>query len=86
MNLMHSDKVNPIYLLHILREYSDKDHILSMHAILEKLRVLYDCEADRRTIYSQIELLQTCGFDISLYTENGKGYYLREREFEKSEC
>lgn len=36
---MRSDKANPIYLLHILREYSDKDHILSMHAILEKLRV-----------------------------------------------
>lgn len=82
---MRSDKANPIYLLHILREYSDENHVLSMHEILEKLRVLYDCEADRRTIYSQIELLQICGFDISLYTENGKGYYLREREFEKAE-
>ena len=69
---MRSDKANPIYLLHILREYSDENHILSMHEILEKLRVLYDCEADRRTIYSQIELLQVCGFDISQYAENGK--------------
>lgn len=82
---MRSDKANPMYLLHILREHSDENHILSMHEILEKLRVIYGCEADRRTIYSYIELLQTCGFAISLYAENGTGYYLREREFEKAE-
>lgn len=82
---MRPDKVNPLYLLYILREYTDENHILSMHEIFEKLRVLYGCEVDRRTIYSYMELLQTCGFDISTYAENGKGYYLREREFEKAE-
>lgn len=82
---MRFDKANPIYLLQILREYSDEAHILSMHEIMEKLRSIYHCEADRRTVYSYVELLQGCGFDISTYSENGVGYFLREREFEKAE-
>ena len=82
---MRPEKANPIYLLHVLRKYSDETHILPMHEILKKLRVLYDCEIDRRTVYNYVELLQTCGFDISTYAENGAGYYLREREFEKAE-
>ena len=32
-----------------------------------------------------IDWLRGFGYDISTYDENGKGYYLREREFEESE-
>ena len=85
---MRSDKANPIYLLHILREYSDENHVLSMHEILEKLRVLYDCEADRRTIYSQIELLQTCGFEFPYIPrmEKATTYVNGNLRKPKSEC
>ena len=82
---MRLDKVNPISLLQIMREYSDENYILAMHDILEKFRNLYGCKTDRRTIYHNLELLQSCGFDTSTYGENHVGYYLREREFEGAE-
>ena len=56
---MRPEKANPIYLLHVLRKYSDETHILPMHEILKKLCVLYDCEIDRRTVYNYVELLPT---------------------------
>jgi predicted DNA-binding transcriptional regulator YafY len=56
-----------------------------MREIINKMKVIYDCTLDRRTVYSAIDLLCTLGYDISKYEENTKGYYLRQREFEISE-
>lgn len=42
-------------------------------------------DVDRRTVYSAIDLLKRLGYDISDYSENGEGYFLREREFETAE-
>ena len=82
---MMTDRANAICLLQILKEYSDENHILSMREIIGKLSALYDMELDRRTVYSAIDLLCNLGYDISVYDENKKGYYLRSREFEAAE-
>lgn len=76
---------NLVYLLRILSEYSDENHILQMQEIILKFKVLYGIEIDRRTIYSLIDTLEQLGYDISSYNDNGVGYYLRERLFESSE-
>lgn len=82
---MLTDRANVICLLHVLKEYTDEYHIMPMREIIAKMSALYDIKIDRRTIYSAFELLQNLGYDISSYEENGKGYYLRSREFEPSE-
>jgi len=82
---MLSEKANAICLLEILKEYSDAEHILSMREILSKMQVLYGVKPDRRTIYSAANLLVDMGYDISLYDENGVGYYLRSRALEQAE-
>ena len=41
---------------------------------------------DRRTIYSALETLIELGYDISLYKDNGKGYYLLDRQLEPAEA
>jgi len=82
---MLTDKAYAICILKILAEYSDEDHILQMKDILSKLKAKYDLSPDRRTVYSAVGLLNELGYDISIYEENGKGYYLRERLFEPSE-
>ena len=82
---MVSDKANTICVLKVLEEYSDEDHILPMRELLSKLRVQFDAELDRRTVYSAVAMLLSLGYDISTYEENGKGYYLRSRLFEPSE-
>lgn len=83
---MLTDKAIAICLLEIMREYSDENHILSMSDITSKINQLYGMKPDRRTIYSAFETLVELGYDISFYKENGKGYYLRDRQLEASEA
>jgi len=82
---MITNRATTICLLEILKEYSDDTHILQMNEIISKMNTLYGLEPDRRTLYSAFALLKELGYDISGYEENGIGYYLRERDFEKSE-
>lgn len=82
---MLTNRAVSICLLEIFKEYSDDNHILQMNEIIKKLKNIYGFSPDRRTIYSSVELLKHLGYDISVYEENGIGYYLRERDFEQSE-
>ena len=82
---MLSDRANAICLLEILREFSDEQHILPMREILSKMNTIYGLSPDRRTVYSAAALLIDLGYDISLYEENGVGYYLKRRELEQAE-
>lgn len=82
---MPSSKTNIICLLKILWEYSDAENILSMKDIKSKMKLLYDREIDRRTVYDCLNALNQLGYDISMFEENREGYYLRERIFDVSE-
>ena len=82
---MLTEKANAICLLEVLKEYSDAEHILPMREIIAKMQSLYGIKIDRRTIYGAVALLIELGYDVSLYEDNGVGYYLRERELEPSE-
>ena len=82
---MLTNKANVICMLKVLEEYSDEDHILSAKDISVKLESLYGLPLDRRTIYSIIETLLELGYDISTYEENGKGYFLRVRDFDSAD-
>ena len=82
---MLTDKAITMCLLEILKEYSDSSHEMTMKEILSKMESDYMLKPDRRTIYSAVATLIDFGYDISTYEENGKGYFLREREFEQSE-
>lgn len=82
---MASSRLNILYILEILREESDPDHILSMSEIRKKLSLYYDINLDRRTVTSAINDLIDFRIDISTFTDNGIGYYLIDRDFEKSE-
>ena len=82
---MITDRANAICLLEILREYSDEQHILTMKDLISKLNAIYGLKPDRRTVYSAVALLIDLGYDISIYEDNGTGYYLRSRELEQPE-
>lgn len=82
---MLTEKANAICLLEVLREYSDAEHILPMREIIAKMQSLYGIKIDRRTVYGAVALLIELGYDISIYEDNGAGYYLRSRELEQSE-
>lgn len=73
-----------LHLLNILTTESDEDNILSMNQIITKLEN-NGVVAERKAISRYIKQLIDFGYDISIYEENRKGYYRRERDFEALE-
>jgi predicted DNA-binding transcriptional regulator YafY len=80
---------NAIYILNVLKKYSDEEYMLSATEIGEKIKEIYDVEIDSRTIRRNINLLKyKLDYDISTRDENGKGYYITrnpDTEFEPGE-
>ena len=80
---------NILYILNVLKKYSDEEHMLSAAEIQRKIQEIYDIEIDTRTIRRNINLLKyKLDYDISTRDDNGKGYYLNrdpETDFEPGE-
>jgi len=49
------------------------------------LEARYGLVLERRAIYSNLEILAQQGYEISDFKDNGKGYYLVSRQFDKGE-
>ena len=82
---MEGKKYSILAILEVLKRYSDEDHILTVKEINSHLKNEYDLELERRTLYSNVDLLKQFGYDISDFDDNGKGYYLASRQFDKGE-
>ena len=82
---MAEKKHSVMALLEILKKYSDMDHVLTLKEIQNHLQNEYDTVLDRRTIYTNLDILEDFGYQISDYEDNGRGYYLAERQFDKGE-
>ena len=80
-----TDKANLLCILKVLQEYSDENHIMSMRDIIARMKNDYDKTIDRRTVYSAMDTLAEFGYEISRYEDNGKGYYLIDRDFSIAE-
>lgn len=82
---MAEKKHTSFALLQILQEETDENHILSANELLNLVNQRLDLSIERRTLYSNIEVLRQAGYEISDYKDNGKGYYLQTRQFDKGE-
>lgn len=80
---------NILYILNILKKYTDEDHMFSATEIQLKIKEIYNVEIDTRTIRRNINLLKyKLNYDISTRDDNNKGYYLNrdpETDFEPGE-
>lgn len=72
-------------LLQILQEETDENHALSAGELMERINRRLNLSIERRTVYSNIDILRQAGYDISDYNDNGKGYWLKTRQFDKGE-
>lgn len=83
-------KIIPLAMIHILEEYTDDKHALEMSHLKELLKNLYGIDADRRTLYSTVKLLNGFGYSINYgkpYEDClKKGYYMAGREFSEEDC
>lgn len=83
---MEEKKSIPLYLLAILKEYTDSSHALTTNELLEKLKSLYSVDIERRTLYRTIDTLNSAVPSLQITrNETGKGYSLKEREFREGE-
>ena len=74
-------KLYLVYILEILKNYSDCDHRLLQKDIIDYLRREYGVDCERKAISRNIGNLQDLGYEI----EYDNGYYLAARAFEDSE-
>ena len=79
---MYDKKMAMFYILDILKEYSDREHLLKQKDIIEKLHNIYMVDIERKTIGSTIELLTEYGYDI---VKDKNGVYLNERDFDETQ-
>ena len=79
----NNHKLALLYMMRELMLRTDEEHVLNATDLIRALEN-YNCEADRRTIYSNIEILQDFGVDV-IKKENGSGYYIGSRDFELPE-
>lgn len=83
MAISNNHKTALLIMLRELLQKTDEDHTLNaadLIRILEK----YGYNADRRTIYSNVEILQNFGIDV-IKKEESPGYYIGKREFQLPE-
>lgn len=80
-----NQKLKLLYLLKILTEQTDEHHPMPMAVLLEKLKA-EEIQAERKSIYSDINCLVDFGADIVFDPARGSGgYYLASRDFELPE-
>ena len=79
-----NQKKKILCLLQILRERTDENHIMSATELCNALKE-YGINAERKSIYTDIEALQDFGVDIVQKKGSNPGYYIGSREFELAE-
>jgi len=77
-------KLKFLCLLDILWFKTDEENILSANEICQKLGE-YGIEAERKSIYSDIEVLRQFGLDIVNARSPKRGYFMASRTFELAE-
>jgi predicted DNA-binding transcriptional regulator YafY len=68
----------------ILMEKTDEHHPITVNEIIEEL-AKYDISAERKSIYSDIELLTSFGIDIICEKGRANKYFVGSRDFELPE-
>lgn len=80
-----NQKLKLIYLMKILLEKTDETHSINMHEIISSLEA-YGISAERKSIYTDMEILKLYGMDIIGEQENRTYYYhIGNRQFELAE-
>ena len=70
-----------LYLSRILHEKSDDENSLTVEEIITELKK-YDIDAERKSIYSDLRLLEEFGIDICRVQGRKYGYFIGNRDFE----
>ncbi len=84
MSKTSTSKTKLLYLAKILLSETDEDHPLSTNDLVARLSH-YGIEAERKSIYSDIEALLSFGLDIGIVRSKSNLYFIGERTLELPE-
>ncbi len=79
-----NQKIKILYLMKILLERTDDEHGLTLEEISSALYE-YGVEAERKTLYDDIETLRTFGIDVEKRKAKSVTYHIVSRDFEIAE-
>lgn len=80
----YGQKLKILYLAQLLLDRSDENHPITTKEMIRYLES-QGIRAERKSIYDDINALQTFGMDIVAIREKPCGYYLASRQFELPE-
>ena len=80
-----NQKKKLLAVMQILLQRTDEKHTMSAIDICNALESIYGISAERKGIYTDIEVLKEMGFDIMQNKGSTPGYYMGSREFELPE-
>ena len=84
LNMIDSKKAN-IYLVYkVLEIYTDAEHFLTQQELVEKIKIEFGVEMERKTVGSSISVLMDLSFDI-VKGQSNKGFARISRLFDKNE-
>lgn len=79
-----NQKLKLLYLLKILMEKTDTEHTLTVPEMIKELKK-YNINAERKSIYDDIESLKTFGIDIICQKSKTYDYHIASRTFQLAE-
>ena len=84
MSKSPNQKLKLLYLLKILMEKTDAEHTLTVPEMIKELNK-YNINAERKSIYDDIESLKTFGIDILCRKSKTYDYHIASRTFQLAE-
>lgn len=78
---MAEEKMKILYLMRILLEETDQDHILNAEQLCQKMESRYALTCNRKTIYSDIDRLKKYGLMVQQLKGDKQGYFVEDRKF-----
>ena len=84
MSRYTEQKIRLLLLFEILQRETDDKHALTTNEIREKLKT-YGIEATRQTVYDDIEMLNSFGYEIITVHGRNNRYFIGDRTFELPE-
>ncbi len=84
MARFENQKLKILYIYDMLLSETDEEHPLTVADIIAKLEKI-GIKAERKSIYSDIALLETYGLDIVCDKSKSNKYYVASRDFELAE-
>lgn len=79
-----NQKLKLLYLAQILLEQTDEEHPLTVQDLIAQL-AQYDIQAERKSIYDDLDALSRFGLDVQCRRGRSHGWFIGAREFELPE-